>query len=55
MQDAPEVKDLLDVRQREITADVVNHAMLAAQPAPPWHSMGRQPPWAPPRKLVSPT
>ena len=47
------MRDLLDVRQRESTADVVNHAMLAVQPAPPWHSFGRQPPWAPPKKLVS--
>ena len=46
------MRDLLDVRQREITADVINHAMLAVQPAPPWHSFGRQPPWAPPKKLV---
>ena len=41
-QAAPEVKDLMDARQREITADVVNHALLAAQSAPPWPSPRRQ-------------
>ena len=33
----------MDARQREVTADVVNHALLQAQPAPPWHSPRRQP------------